>query len=149
MTNDELDPVEEIRAIRKKISRKFKTIDAYFDHLKTIPPADVLLARIRRKNRKETHMRVALNTLSKRQDAVLEALSRNEKISVSHAGKVVATLQPQGVTPEKKKRADIPFFGMWADRKDMDDPTAWRQEEWRKQRESREAGLRETERRPG
>jgi len=46
---DERNPVEEIRATREKIWRKHKTMDAYFDHLKTVPSADVLLAQVRRK----------------------------------------------------------------------------------------------------
>jgi hypothetical protein len=46
MMNDELDPVEEIRAIRETITRKYKTTDAYFEHLKTIPSAEVLLAQV-------------------------------------------------------------------------------------------------------
>ncbi len=86
-------------------------------------------------------MKIALGTLSKRQGAVLEALERNEEISVSYEGKVVATLQPQGSPAKKRKQTANPFFGMWADREDMDDPAEWRQSEWRKQRESREAGL--------
>ena len=46
---DEHDPIEEIRAIRAKIARKYKTMDAYWDHLKTIPSADVLLEQVRKK----------------------------------------------------------------------------------------------------
>jgi hypothetical protein len=52
MMNDETDPVEEIRAIRKSIARKYKTTDAYFAHLKTVPSAEVLLAQVQRKNEK-------------------------------------------------------------------------------------------------
>ena len=50
MMHDELDPVEETRAIREKIMRKYKTTEAYFKHLKTVPTAEVLLAQVRRKN---------------------------------------------------------------------------------------------------
>ncbi|MDR1534966.1 MAG: hypothetical protein LBU64_07705 [Planctomycetota bacterium] len=39
-------------------------------------------------------MKISLATLSKRHDAVLDALKRNEKISISHNGQVVAVLQP-------------------------------------------------------
>jgi len=46
---DEQNPVEKIRAIREKIWRKHKTMDAYFDHLKTIPSTDTLLAQVRKK----------------------------------------------------------------------------------------------------
>jgi len=48
-TIDDRDPVEEIRAVRAKIWRKYKTLDAYWDHLKTIPSADVLLEQIQKK----------------------------------------------------------------------------------------------------
>jgi len=49
MPKQYLDPLEEVRAIREKISRKYKTMDAYFDHFKDIPSADVLLAQVRKK----------------------------------------------------------------------------------------------------
>ena len=49
MIDDDMDPIEEIRAIRAKIWRKHKTMDAYFDYLKTVPSADVLLAQVRAK----------------------------------------------------------------------------------------------------
>ena len=49
MYSGDIDPVEEIRAIRRKHDRRFKTMDEYWDHLKTIPSADVLLARVREK----------------------------------------------------------------------------------------------------
>ena len=57
MMNDELDPVAEIRAIREKIARKYVSTDAYFEHLKTVPPAEVLLAQVRRKNEKAKAVR--------------------------------------------------------------------------------------------
>ena len=47
--DDDIDPVAEIRAIREKISRRYKTMDEYFDHLRTVPPVDVLLAQVRAK----------------------------------------------------------------------------------------------------
>jgi hypothetical protein len=37
MIDDDPDPVEEIRAIRRGIMRKHKTLDAYFAHLSTLP----------------------------------------------------------------------------------------------------------------
>ena len=44
-----MDPIEEIRAIRAKLWRKYKTMNAYFNHLRTMPSADVLLAQVRAK----------------------------------------------------------------------------------------------------
>jgi len=46
---DEYDPIEEIRAIREKNARKYKTMAAYFEHLRTVPSADVLLEQVRKK----------------------------------------------------------------------------------------------------
>ncbi len=57
MLTEEVDPVEEIRAIREKIARKYKTTDAYFEHLQTIPPADALLAQVRRKKDRKASKR--------------------------------------------------------------------------------------------
>ena len=47
--DDDMDPIAEIRAIRAKNGRKYKTMSAYFDHLRTVPSADVLLAQVRAK----------------------------------------------------------------------------------------------------
>lgn len=83
-------------------------------------------------------MKISLATLSKRQDDVLEALNRNEKISISHNGQVVAVLQPPGNGGRKGARAlTTPAFGMWADREDMADPNEWRRSLRKKRRDSR------------
>ncbi len=47
--DDDPDPVEEIRAIRRKIMRKYKTLDAYFDHLQSLPSAEEMHAQIKAK----------------------------------------------------------------------------------------------------
>ena len=49
MTEDDIDPIAEIRAIRAKNGWKYKTMDAYFDHLRTVPSVDVLLVQLRKK----------------------------------------------------------------------------------------------------
>jgi len=49
MIDEDIDPVEEIRAIRRKHDRRFKTSDAYWAYIKTVPSADILLAQIREK----------------------------------------------------------------------------------------------------
>lgn len=71
-------------------------------------------------------MKISLITLSKRQDDVLDALKRNEKISVSHNGQVVAVLQPLEIDRKRERMLNTPAFGMWADRDDMADPNEWR-----------------------
>ena len=47
MTDDDLDPTEEIRAIRRKIMQKCKTWDGYIDHLKNLPPPEVMIAQFK------------------------------------------------------------------------------------------------------
>ncbi len=74
-------------------------------------------------------MKISLTTLSRRRDDVLDALKRNERISVSDGNEVVALLLPAGAD-----KADIPLprtaaQGLWADRDDIVDPTAWVREQ--------------------
>ncbi len=82
-------------------------------------------------------MKISLATLSKRQDDVLDALERDEKISISHNGRVVAVLQSPGTGDKRERMLRTPAFGMWADRDDMADPNEWR----RSLRENRRAAL--------
>lgn len=49
MIDEELDPVGEIRAIRKNLMRKYKTLDAYFDHLSTLPSPQEMRNQIKAK----------------------------------------------------------------------------------------------------
>ncbi len=65
MMDDDPDPVEEIRAIRRKIMRKYKTLDAYVKHLQTLPSAEEMHARIKaeleRSEKKKAKPRKRLN----------------------------------------------------------------------------------------
>ena len=72
MTDSDIDPIAEIRAVREKISLRFKTMDAYFDFLRTVPPADVLLAQIRGKTGKPK-ARPARRPASRRRKAPVHA----------------------------------------------------------------------------
>jgi prevent-host-death family protein len=54
---------------------------------------------------------------------ILDAIARNETVTLSHRGKPLARIEPI----EDSRRcsaADHPAFGMWADRTDMLDPSA-------------------------
>jgi antitoxin (DNA-binding transcriptional repressor) of toxin-antitoxin stability system len=84
----------------------------------------------------ETIMKISLTTLSKRQEDVLSALKRNEKISISHNGQMVAVLQPPGTGSKRERKLDTPAFGMWADRDDMVDPNEWRRSLRKKRRDN-------------
>jgi len=85
-------------------------------------------------------MRISLSTLSSRQETVLEALQRNENISVSHQGRVVAVLRPSVADAAKERMLKTPAFGMWADRTDMADPNQWRRGRRQKRRDRRSEG---------
>ena len=75
MIDDDVDPIEEIRAIRAKIWRKCKTMDAYFDYLKTVPSADVLLTQVRAKiaKAKETEAKPTRRPASRRRKTLVHA----------------------------------------------------------------------------
>ncbi len=65
MIDDVPDPVEEIRAIRRKIARKFKTLDAYFDHVQTLPSVEEMHARVRAKLEKSKKVKSSTRRRSK------------------------------------------------------------------------------------
>jgi len=55
---------------------------------------------------------------------ILDAIARNETVTLTHRGKAVARIEPIG-RPQRRSAADHPAFGMWKDRKDMADPSAY------------------------
>jgi prevent-host-death family protein len=57
---------------------------------------------------------------------ILRAIDRGETVTVTYRGKEKARLVPIQAKPEEElKPSDHPFCGMWKDREDMNDPTAW------------------------
>lgn len=59
MIDDDLDPVEEIRTIRRNIMKKYKTLDAYFEHIHTLPSPqemhDQIKAKLAKSNKIKSH----------------------------------------------------------------------------------------------
>ncbi len=49
----DVDPLDELRAVRRRIQRKYKTVEAYAEHLKTVPSAKELLAELAKKSAKK------------------------------------------------------------------------------------------------
>jgi len=47
MIDDDPDPIEEIRATRRKIMRKCKTVEGYYQHLLNLPPAEEMIAQFK------------------------------------------------------------------------------------------------------
>jgi antitoxin (DNA-binding transcriptional repressor) of toxin-antitoxin stability system len=57
---------------------------------------------------------------------VLRAIDRGETVTVLHRGKERAKLVPWSAKETTAVRAaDQPFFGLWKDRKDTEDPVAY------------------------
>ena len=55
---------------------------------------------------------------------ILEAIARNETVTLSYRGKAVARIEP--IERNRKCSAgEHPAFGMWADRPEMADPSAY------------------------
>lgn len=81
-------------------------------------------------------MNISVKTLSKRLPEVMEALDKKERVVLSHEGKEFALLQPvSGIEDEIERIKNHPAVGMWADRDDMKDPTAWVREKRSRRRE--------------
>jgi antitoxin (DNA-binding transcriptional repressor) of toxin-antitoxin stability system len=73
-------------------------------------------------------MEASIVDLRYRMKSVLEALDRGESVTVLHRGKPRARLEPIQSKAKAKPRMkveDHPAFGMWKDRKDMEDVEAY------------------------
>lgn len=67
-------------------------------------------------------MKISLVELRRDTKKLLDALERREEITLTRRGRAVATIRPAGneepIAPEEH-----PAFGMWANRKDLENPT--------------------------
>lgn len=71
-------------------------------------------------------MKATILDLRRRMSEVLRALERNESVTIHYRGRERAVLVPAG----NQRRTDVPVrehpaFGMWKDREEMDDVTAY------------------------
>ncbi len=81
-------------------------------------------------------MNITVKTLNKRLPEVMQALDNSEQVTLSHEGKQIALLYPVfDVEDEERRLMSDPGFGMWADREDMKDPSAWVHEKRKRRRE--------------
>ena len=53
---------------------------------------------------------------------LLGHVAAGETVIISHRGRPSAMLAP--LATKRPKTSDLPAFGMWADRKEMEDPSA-------------------------
>lgn len=69
-------------------------------------------------------MKLTLLDLRRDPEKILTALERNEPIVLSHRGKAIARIVPLEES-DRCRPSEHEAFGMWADREDMKDPSAW------------------------
>ena len=71
-------------------------------------------------------MEASVLDLRKKMRNVMSAIERHEHVTLTHRGKRRAVIVPWSEMQKTKvKTADLPAFGMWADRPDMADPAAY------------------------
>ncbi|MHC4248228.1 MAG: type II toxin-antitoxin system prevent-host-death family antitoxin [Planctomycetota bacterium] len=69
-------------------------------------------------------MKATVVDLRRRTREIIAALDRGESVTITYRGKEKGTIVPK----RKRKRmpaADHPAVGMWKDREDLKDPSAW------------------------
>lgn len=70
-------------------------------------------------------MKATVLDLRRNTSKILEALARNETVSLSKRGKEIARIVPTQADQPKGSIKDNPAVGMWADRQDMEDPAEY------------------------
>jgi prevent-host-death family protein len=69
-------------------------------------------------------MKATILDMRRNPKKILEAIERNEVVTLTNRGKPVARIEPIG-SHERPRAAEHEAFGMWADRDDMADPSAY------------------------
>ncbi len=70
-------------------------------------------------------MKITFLELRRDPGKLMEALKRNEEVTISRRGKEIARVIPSGQTTSNIELKEHPAFGMWADRHDISDPAAY------------------------
>ncbi len=70
-------------------------------------------------------MKATLMDLRRNPGKILEAIERNETVTLSKRGREIAYIVPKHEAKTELCLASCPAFGMWKDRKDMSDPVEY------------------------
>lgn len=71
-------------------------------------------------------METSVSDLRKKMREVMSAIDRHESVTLTYHGRRRAVIVPLNEAKKSKvKVADLPAFGMWAERTDMTDPIAY------------------------
>jgi len=68
-------------------------------------------------------MKATILDMRRNPKIILDAIARNETVTLTNRGKAVARIEPIRDT-DRPSIKDLEFFGMWADRDDLADPVA-------------------------
>ena len=68
-------------------------------------------------------MIATLSDMRRNPKRILDAIARNETVTLTNRGKSVARIEP--IRPERPSMRDQEAFGIWAEREDMADPVAY------------------------
>jgi antitoxin (DNA-binding transcriptional repressor) of toxin-antitoxin stability system len=66
-------------------------------------------------------MEISVSDLRRRMKDVLRALARNESVTLLYRGKPKGIIRPLSENKPAMKVTEHPAFGMWKDRKDLQD----------------------------
>jgi prevent-host-death family protein len=70
-------------------------------------------------------MKVTLVELRRNPARILEAIERNETVTLSKRGREIARIVPIENRDQRQSIRDEPAVGMWADRDEMADPSQY------------------------
>jgi len=68
-------------------------------------------------------MKATILDMRRNPKKILDAITRNETVTLTNRGKAVARIEPIRDT-ERPSVTELDLFGMWADRDDLSDPVA-------------------------
>ena len=71
-------------------------------------------------------MKATVLDLRRNPGKILEAIERNETVTLSKRGRKIAYIVPRKEAKGALSLKESPAFGMWKDRSDMDDPSEYR-----------------------
>lgn len=70
-------------------------------------------------------MKATILDLRRNPGKILEAIERNETVTLSRRGEEIAYIVPKTKVKGEISLKDSPAFGIWKDRQDMRDPVAY------------------------
>ncbi|MDX1971251.1 MAG: type II toxin-antitoxin system prevent-host-death family antitoxin [Candidatus Sumerlaeia bacterium] len=70
-------------------------------------------------------MKMTFLELRRNPSKLLEALERNEEVTISRRGREIARILPAGKTGSDEAVNTHPAFGMWGEKEEVGDPSAY------------------------